>query len=620
MLALPDLILVQSEVSRWRFVALGAPLAKVELGGNLKYDFQPAAVKAPEAVARFLSSLQPARVWIAASTMPPAVAGDPDEDDVVIDVFQKLALNDPRLLLILVPRRPERFEEAARKLGQAGVTFMRRSALGAGSPPFTLPGVLLLDSVGELSGLFVIADVVFMGGTLAHRGGHNILEAAFFGRATVAGPHMENFPEIADEFTEAGALVRIGSAADLAPAVYTLLGDQALRAKIGRRARELAEAKRGAAARAAREIEMLHAHAIPGHRPPAPVYQLLWLLAKLWAAGGWWKQRRDLERREKLEAPVVSVGGLTVGGAGKTPFVLWLAARLKEAGIRPAILTRGYRRRAPEQHTVLEAGAQVPAARTGDEAQILLRSRLAPVGIGADRARTGRILFDLFHPDVLLLDDGFQHWRLERALDIVLVDALDPFGGGAVFPLGRLREPRAALARAGAFVITRAGPGRPLAGIEATLRQYNSSAPVFTARVVPEAWVDCGSGQEWVPCDFPFGKTLAFCGLATPGSFWHTLSALGVRQVERVAFGDHHHYRPVELRRLAARARAAGAEALITTQKDVMNLPDGVAGWLQPMRLCWLRIGLEVSDQEELLRLVRERLWTPGRRRAPADS
>src|SRR5438045_5436644 len=149
--------------------------------------------------------------------MPPAEPGDTDEDDAVIDAFRELAPRHRRLLLILAPRKPERFDLAAQKLADAGVPFVRRSALDAGDP--ALPGVLLLDSIGELSSLFFLADLVFMGGTLARRGGHNILEPAFFARPIIIGPHMENFRAIAEEFRAADAVIEIASAETLGPAV-----------------------------------------------------------------------------------------------------------------------------------------------------------------------------------------------------------------------------------------------------------------------------------------------------------------------------------------------------------------------------------------------------------------
>jgi tetraacyldisaccharide 4'-kinase len=607
-LALPDKILAQSDASRQRYLALGASPDQVILAGNLKYDFEPREASVARSIRQLLERLQPKEVWIAASTMPPADAADVDEDDVVIETFRELAPRHSGLLLMLVPRRPERFEVVAQKLVESGTPFFRRSGLEQQECLLKLPGVLLVDSMGELSGLFQLADVVFMGGTLATRGGHNILEPAFFGTPVVVGPHMENFPEIAEEFSAANACVEIQNAAALGAAIDTLLNDAELRTTLGGRACRLAEAKRGATERAIREIATLCSKALPCFRPVIPIYHLCWLVSRLWLVGSRGKQKIHSARSESLNTPVVSVGSLNMGGSGKTPFVSWLAERLKSRGHEPAILTRGYRRRAPEKETVLGAGASVPVARTGDEAQIFLRSGVAPVGIGAKRAATGRLLEEQFHPDLFLLDDGFQHWRLERGLDIVLLDALDPFGNCELFPLGRLREPLDALGRADLFVITRAECGRGYEGIKAQLRSHNPQGPIFLSRVIPKVWVEPATGQQWDPGALPFSRVAAFCGLANPASFWRTLASLGVRPITRWTFGDHHHYRPVALQRMARQARAAGAEALLTTEKDLMNLSDHAAECVAPLRLCWLQIGIEVDREEELLQFIGDKV------------
>jgi 3-deoxy-D-manno-octulosonic-acid transferase len=598
-LALPDLILAQSPLNQERFLALGAPPEKVQLGGNLKYDFAAGLAEVPAAIREFLERVRPAGIWIAASTMPPAAPGDTDEDAAVIAAFRELSAARPGLLLMLVPRKPERFDRAAEALAAAGLKFERRSELGKAGKLVSAP-ILLVDSIGELGALFRVADVVFMGGTLAARGGHNILEPALFGKAVIAGPHMENFAEVAAKFTGAGALVRIGSAGELADAVRGLLEDPQRREQVGQRAQAAAESERGATARAIEEIAKLYAASVESRRVSAA----LWLPARLWVLGGAVKRRRDLARQQRLVTPVISVGGLAVGGSGKTPLVLWLAERLKERGHRPAILTRGYRRRIAECHTVLDAGEPAPAELTGDEAQTYLRARVGPVGIGADRAGAGRLIEERFKPDVFLLDDGFQHSRLARALDIVVLDGLDPFGGGGVIPLGRLREPLSAIARAGAVIVTRTAPGESITGIEARVRQHNPKAPVFASRVVARAWHDCATGEI---TEAPT-RAVAFCGLGNPDSFWRTLRGLGIALPARHAFPDHHRYATEELAQLAADATAAGAGALVTTEKDRANLCEGWQAAVTPLKALWLEIGVELDRADELIELVEAQL------------
>ncbi len=581
----PDAILAQDEIAAERFRRIGAKQAMA--AGNLKYDFDPRQAEAPQEVVEWIRTLRPGRIWMAASTMPPAKPGDVDEDDVVIEAFRSLAASHQDLLLILVPRKPERFDEVDSKLRQAGVRFIRRTRLA--SCPSGLPAVLLLDSIGELSGLFPFAEVVFMGGTLARRGGHNILEPAAFEKAVIAGPHMENFYQIAEEFTESGALLRIGEPLELTGAVGRLLDDTEFRKSVARRAREQAEAKRGATARAVELIVDLHAAAVPG----TPDAWGLAPFAGLWSLGGAWKRRSDLARQKRLNTPVVSVGGLNMGGTGKTPFVLWLARRLENSGEIPAILTRGYRRRSAEKVTVLAPGAAAPVTQTGDEAQIFVRAGVAPIGISSNRFEAGSRIEDEFHPSVFLLDDGFQHFRLARDCDIVLIDVLDPFGGG-VFPRGRLREPEEALARASVFVLTRTEAGRRYDGIEHRLRKTNARAPIFRSSVMAKGW-RTASGT---PAHPPVENTAAFCGLANPFTFFRSVEAAGIRPVWTKIFPDHHRYTPEEIRDMASRT-----SVLLTTEKDLVNVPEDLRE-----NILWLEIDLQVEGEVALLEWIRASL------------
>ncbi len=605
LLALPHAILAQDDASHRRYLELGAPPDRTRVAGNLKFDFDPRKLRAPAEIEAFLGRVNPSAVWIAASTMPPAESGDPDEDETVIGALQQLASSHPGLLLILAPRRPERFEQAAQRLLDAGVPFVRRSRLTA-DETLTLPGVLLLDSIGELASLFRLADVVFMGGTLAHRGGHNVLEPGAFARAIVAGPHLENFPAVAEEFRRRGALLEIGSAAELAPAVTRLLADEDLRRSLGQRALEASQAQQGAVERAASEIVVRYSEAVPQRVRAWPWSAALWLLSRVWLAGGALRRGWQRAHRTKLEAPVISVGALAMGGSGKTPFTLWLARELARGGLRPAVLLRGYRRARPGEPLALAPGTPASPEATGDEAQLHLRAGAAAVGVGADRAGAGRILWERFRPDLFLLDDGFQHARLARELDIVLVDALDP--GDEIFPLGRLREPPAALARAGCIVISHAEALPEMRAIERLIRRHNPHAPVFRARLRAQAWVEARSGTRYPVSEPPFQRPAAFCGLGQPASFWRALRALGVRPLWRREYPDHHRYRPSELLALAAGARSSGADALLATEKDLVNFPDGWEQFTEEVALFWLEVELEIEGASELLRMVLSRL------------
>ena len=602
----PDQILAQTSEDVRRYAAAGADPDRVRTIGNLKYDFTPVKGGVAPAITSFLEGVDAGHVWIAASTMPPVDSMDVDEDDAVIAAFRRVSAVRPGLLLILAPRKPERFNVTTQKLDKEHIPFVRRSSLRPENPEsmtMKLPGVLLLDTIGELAALFDRAEVVFMGGTLARRGGHNILEPAYFGKPVVVGPHMENFSAIAQEFLKGDALVRIDDRGELAEAIENLLAEPEKASALGNRAAQLAIAKRGVGGRAISEIERVYGDGVFEYPRTLAARTFFTPLSWLWAAGHRWNVARSLAARRKLSTPVVSIGGLTMGGAGKSPMVAHLAELLRASGRNPAILTRGYKRKSSSRTVIVGRGEKAAVAWTGDEAQMFVCSGDAHVGIGGDRFAVGQEMEEQLHPDVFLLDDGFQHRRLDRDKDIVLIDALDPTGGG-LFPLGTRREPLSALGRASAIVITRTEPPHRTTGIEKMVRQYNRTAPVFRSWVVPKHWMDL-DGNVAAPVAQPgFRRVAAFCGLGRPESFWRTLEQLGLEIVFRWGFGDHHSYVPTELRRMAKQAAASGAELLVTTEKDFHNFCEGAAESFSPFQLLWLKIGIEIDNEGELLRLI----------------
>lgn len=609
-LQFPDIVLVQSATDESRYAELGVRPEKLSAPGNLKYDvFTPHG-------AILIPTYGADHVWIAASTSGPHERASVrrhaiDEDDLVIRAFSALAAEFPKLLVILAPRQPNRFDEAARKLETAGIRFVRRSAMQSGDTrELKLPGVLLLDTIGELAGIYHLANVVFVGGSIAPRGGHNIIEPAAAGSAVIIGPHMQNFEAIARDFLEANAIVQVSGEEDLLRTVHALLSNPEQARALGERARHVVEAQRGAA----REItaRLLDLYFGATLRPLRNLFSesVLRLLAWLWLKGGVIKRRRDeavANAQGDLPAGVISVGGITIGGSGKTPFTTYLAERLKGKGYCPAILTRGYRRRSPAESLVLPPGSHVPAAFTGDEAQIFLRSGITPVGIGADRFRTAELLLEHFPAtDVLLLDDGFQHARLKRDLDVLIIDGLDPFGRGGLVPLGRLREPAEALGRADVFVVTRAENEHRYRAISERLRECNPRAPIFRTRVSPRCWRDYRTGACLTDLD---GQPVAaFCGLGNPGNFWRTLDSLGLDVVFRWSFPDHHAYKPFELQRVAAQARRQGAKVLVTTEKDRINCPDHLERAIAPLDMAWLEIDLILENEAEFFDLVEKKI------------
>ena len=514
--------------------------------------------------------------------------------------------------MILAPRQQDRFDLVAAKLKGADIPFLRRSDLDPtvnpsfSLPNLPLPGVLLLDSIGDLASLYHLADVAFVGGSIAPRGGHNILEPAAAAVPVVVGQHMQNFETIANDFLAADALIQIRRPSELETSVDELLQNPELAKEIGRRGRAIVEQQQGVS-------HHIVARLLPFYNTATPILPrrfitklLLTPLAVLWEAGGYLKRHRDLRKQCRLPVPVISVGGITVGGSGKTPFVNYLAGLLGSRGLRPAILTRGYLRRSSAKTMIFSAGADVPPALTGDEAQIFLHAGVAAVGIGADRYAAGTILLKHLPVDVFLLDDGFQHACLARDIDIVVIDGLDPFGQYATVPVGRLREPLSALTRATAFIVTRVTNADRFHAIAAELERHNPHAPVFQTSTITKRWRTCTTNNRAEA--LLTGRVAAFCGLGNPQAFLNTLESLDLEVVFSWPFTDHHVYTPLELQRLRQNAQAHGATVMVTTEKDRMNLPPSVEGIVAPLDLAWLEIEYKLDYEERFLSFLEEKL------------
>ncbi len=298
-----------------------------------------------------------------------------------------------------------------------------------------------------------------------------------------------------------------------------------------------------------------------------------------------WMYRCGLRDRKHAAAPVICVGNLTTGGTGKTPMVAWVVRRLKEADAAPAILTRGYK----------------TAVGLSDEAELLKRLCDVPVIVDPDRVAGAKTAV-ASGADVLVMDDGFQHLRLHRDLDIVLIDATRPFGFGYCLPRGLLREPCSALRYAHAVVITHSDMEDPdtLENLRDRLGRLAPAASLHSAVHKPSRIID-ENGAD-MPLDALAGrKVLAFCGLANPDHFFETLLRLNVRMMACRVLNDHVEYTDELLAGLRSLVEKHNPDVLVTTQKDQVKLSAASLG-----RPIWtLAIEIEIVEGEaELIRKV----------------
>jgi tetraacyldisaccharide 4'-kinase len=326
--------------------------------------------------------------------------------------------------------------------------------------------------------------------------------------------------------------------------------------------------------------------------------------------------RAGLLKVHRAGVPVVSVGNITAGGTGKTPLVEWLARRLAaDEGRRVCVLTRGYARADEGRRVVVSDGESVLAdAREGGDEPLLLAERLLADGVAvvcdADRVAASRWAVENLRSETFVLDDGFQHLRLARDLNVVTLDATDPWGGGRLLPAGRLREPPRGLARADCVVITRAELCADITGLRAEAGRRGGGRPVFVARTIVSGVreVSRAESESSTPQESPpsLGPLLAFCGVGNPGAFFAQLRRenLGVGR-ERV-FPDHHFYTQADADALSREAAGAGAGAMVTTAKDAVKL----RGLKFDLPCYVLETGLSFDEEDALLELLRRAVGT----------
>jgi tetraacyldisaccharide 4'-kinase len=281
---------------------------------------------------------------------------------------------------------------------------------------------------------------------------------------------------------------------------------------------------------------------------------------------------------KKLARPVVSIGNISVGGSGKTPFVIALGQLLAERGITFDVLSRGYGRASTGIAVVDPSGSP---AQFGDEPLLIARKLQAPVIVGTDRYQAGLLAEQKFPNRLHVLDDGFQHRRLHRDFDIVLLPKEDQ--AGSLLPTGRLREPLGTLRRADAVVLFDS-PAQPIEGNRIWHARRVIELPAFA------------------------GKTIAFSGIARPRQFLEGIKSSKLEIAGTLTFRDHHRYQQRDINRLLALGKQTGADVFMTTEKDLINL-GALSSQLAPFMTAGLRIEIELAQQVviEMIKTIEQR-------------
>lgn len=289
----------------------------------------------------------------------------------------------------------------------------------------------------------------------------------------------------------------------------------------------------------------------------------------------------------RLGAKVISVGNITLGGTGKTTFVEYLSGLLSSQGRKVAVLSRGYGRNIAKQ------GAQG----IGDE-PAMLQKKLpnVQVVVNKNRIKAAFKAINDYGSQVLILDDGFQQWRICKDLEIVTLDAADPFGNYRLLPAGFLREPLSALKRADVFVLTQVGLIQNIDELTDELKRINPKALIIESIHRPEGFAGISNPDEFLGVDALRGKNaLIFSGIGNPQGFENSISGLGINIAKSLKFSDHHDYTQVDIDNIIKEARQLNLETIITTHKDAVKISEfqiQVAGILA------LNIKLKITKNE----------------------
>lgn len=637
---------MQSDIDADYIMRLGAPPDLVTVTGNTKFDQTYTDVSPEEkAVIIHEMGLEKAEgILLAGSTHR-------GEEDFVLKAFKALREKHDKAKLVIAPRELLRTQEVIHLCKRAGFTVTTRTKQQEKGPQDA--DIVILDTIGELGKVYSVGDVVYVGGSLITHGGHNILEPAAHGKAIIVGHYMFNFKDTHALFKKREACITVNNAQELANEVVNLFDDETYRQRLEKETLAIVGENKGASRKSAiilREtleeyesrpenrqrarstqkinnfqtyfIDLVHNKEVDGIAENT-LTAILYVFSKIYALLvdiKLWGYRQGIFSRKKLDCFVISLGNVTVGGTGKTPTAQRLASDIRDMGYKVVILNRGYRAKWHGKVGIVSDGQRLhmTAADAGDEAFMLAKHLpKVPVLIGADRSVTGQYAIENFGAEVAILDDGFQHWQLERDMDILLVDAVNVFGNGYMLPRGTLREPISHISRADVCLLTKVDQAAEGSReyIRDTVHRYNDGAQIVESiheprRFIPLAdWYVDIAGEGVDVNQMRGRKIMAVSAIGNPASFEQTLSDLGVIIIESLRYPDHHDYSMLEMSDILRQAENMGAEAIVITEKDAVKIPMEVvhAGSTVPVYVICVEVNFQ-AGKDEFKALLAERL------------
>jgi len=569
LLSRASLVAAQTEKDQERFISLGCPEESVTVSGSTKYDNLSGAGPGKEQVVKKFGFSSNDLVFVAGSVRP-------GEDEQVVKAFKKAKEKCQSLKIIIAPRHPEEFGSVAELLEREAISYRKRSD-GEGKLDTE---ALLLDSMGELSTAYSAGDISFVGATLVDIGGHNPMEPAALGLPVLMGPYHSNVREEVQLLEKAGGLFVVQDSAELSQKLLNLSLDKVLLTEASKAAKTGWKDASGAVEIVLplfKDLVKPAPEADYNLKPGLFIPAFLKFLSCFFFLGTGTRNtlfNLGLLRQEKAEIPVVSVGNVTVGGSGKTPVTAFLCAMIREQGLRPVIVTRGYKGKLDGPHLV---GRHDKVEDVGDEALMQCRKYDPDVKVVVAKKRVEGAAFvkenDL--GDVVILDDGFQHRWLKRDLNILLVDPSEPdfferWSKPRLLPAGRFREePKSAFKRADLvlFVVREWKMDRESFEQSVTLvrERFQADSIGFVQLSAGDA-ISIDGEQELALSEFRQASVVT--ALAQPGQFSDMLESKGVKVVKRAFFPDHFSWTEHGWRELSTQL----IEPVLVTEKDATKL------------------------------------------------
>ena len=636
---------MQSPIDAEYIIRLGANPDLVTVTGNTKFD-QTYTDVSPDEKKQIIDEMGLADnegIFLAGSTHR-------HEEEPVLDAFREVRKDFPKARLVIAPREILRTTEVVHICKKYGFNVATRTELQ--KHPSTDHDIVILDTIGELGKVYSIGDVIYVGGSLVRHGGHNILEPAAHGKAIIVGHHMFNFKDTHALFSKRNACITVNNGSELVREVSRLFHHPEERQRMEDETLTIVKENKGASRKSAvllhkmldeyeqKEragkvhalekvenlqtyfVHIVHDKEVHGfflHILVAILYifSLIYgALVNLKLAG----YKLGISKKKKLPCYVISLGNITVGGTGKTPTAQRLARAIRDMGYKVVILNRGYRAKWHGSVGVVSDGKnlRMGPAEAGDEAYMLSKHLPeVPVLIGAERAETGKYAIEHFGAEVAILDDGYQHWQLERDMDILLVDAVNVFGNGHILPRGTLREPMSHIDRAGVCLLTKVDQAAEgsCEYIRKTVRRYNDRALFVESIHRPQSILRLDEWHEHIneggtEVELIKGhRVMAVSAIGNPASFEQTLLDVGADIIESLHFPDHHDYTVEEMQDVMEQALTLQAEAVVITEKDAVKVPVEIVRQDYPIPI--YVISVEVTFQngsEEFRRMLADEI------------